>query len=383
MLALARRILAARWSLARLALAAFVLWVVATDTPRRLAALELRALPMFDFASEVAALRAQGRFGEALMVADTALNADADDPLSPAARTAVENERDLTRAEQSSWLRRAKDAGLGALSGTGDSLEALIGAVATDFFIVGDIRDLVIQGSKLAVDGEADPVILSLSGIGLATTLAPEIDWAPSILKAARKAGTLSRRFADNLVTIIKSGKKERAIAVMGDVASLSKRASPGGAMRLMRHADDADDLAALARFAERQPGAAFALHLGGPNAARLAKTAANAADLSADAEKLFVKASRRGVAGQSLVNSRTGRALLRPHALVGVTKALWKGNAAKLVERALDRLAPDAWWLLPALGTWVFIELALLSRRLAPRRAHAPPAAEELRHAA
>lgn len=53
--------------------------------------------------------------------------------------------------------------------GAHDSLEGWIGAVAADFFIVGDVRDLVIEGGELALDGESDEVILALSGIGLAT----------------------------------------------------------------------------------------------------------------------------------------------------------------------------------------------------------------------
>ena len=35
-------------------------------------------------------------------------------------------------------------------------------------------------------------VIVALSAVGLATTLAPEVDWAPSLLKAARRAGSMT-----------------------------------------------------------------------------------------------------------------------------------------------------------------------------------------------
>lgn len=350
-----------RWGLARLALAAFLLWAVAVDTPRRLAGIELRALPGFDYAAEVASLRAAGRYGEALMVADAGLAAEGDDALSHEARSRVEAERAATIAEQSSWLRRAKDAGMGALSGTGDSLESLIGAVAADFFIVGDVRDLVIQGGKLLVDGEGDPVIAALSGVGLATTLAPEVDWVPSLLKAARKAGTLSKRFAEGLVDLLKAGKRERVLAVMGDVGVLSRRASPGGAMRLLRHADDADELAALARFVERERAGAFALHVTQDAGARLVKSTPGDA---AAIDRLVVKASRRGEAGRSFLRSKAARALTTPHPLVGVGKAVWKGNGEKLAQRLVDRLAPGAWWLLPTLAAWVFVEGAWLVRR-------------------
>src|ERR1043165_1325312 len=131
--------------------------------------MELASLPEFDFAGEVAYLRGAGRYGEALMVADAGL-----DGASESARSAIQRERDATVREQSSYLRKAKDVGLGALSGKGTSIESLIGAVAADFFVIGDIRDLVIQGGRYVLDGEADEVVVLLSGVGVATTVLPE-----------------------------------------------------------------------------------------------------------------------------------------------------------------------------------------------------------------
>jgi hypothetical protein len=164
----------ARWNLLRLAVAAFLLFTIASDTEARLARLQYAALPEFDYATEVGYLRGSGRYGEALVVAEAGLDA-----ASGPAREAIQREKDLTLKEQSSYLRRAKDLGLGALSGRGDSIEGLIGAVAADFFVVGDVRDLVIQGGRYVLDGETDELILILSGVGLATTLAPEVDWVP------------------------------------------------------------------------------------------------------------------------------------------------------------------------------------------------------------
>ncbi|MGQ0628162.1 MAG: hypothetical protein ACT4PL_08705, partial [Phycisphaerales bacterium] len=71
------RILAAlygrRWNLLRLMVALFVLWAVATDTAARLARMRLAALPDFDYASEVRRLREEGRYGEAMVIADAGL----------------------------------------------------------------------------------------------------------------------------------------------------------------------------------------------------------------------------------------------------------------------------------------------------------------------
>src|SRR2546423_8870827 len=125
---------------------------------------------------------------------------------------------------------------MGAVSGRGDSLESLIGAVAADFFIVGDVRDLVIQGGRYVLDGETDQVVLILSGVGLATTLAPEVDWVPAVLKAARKAGALSRGLADSIIASAKAGKREALTSLMKDVRRIPEHASTVGATDLHRH---------------------------------------------------------------------------------------------------------------------------------------------------
>src|SRR5207253_644783 len=98
----------------------------------------------------------------------------------------------------------------GALVGEGDSLEALVGAIAADMFIVGDIRDLVIQGGRLAVDGDSDELILALSAVGVLTTVMPEVDWVAAFLKVAKKAGALSKRMVEALVRVIRRATDTR-----------------------------------------------------------------------------------------------------------------------------------------------------------------------------
>ena len=59
-----------KWNLARLAVALLVLAVLTLDAGPRLARMQLAALPGFDYAAEVARLRGERRYGEALMVAE-------------------------------------------------------------------------------------------------------------------------------------------------------------------------------------------------------------------------------------------------------------------------------------------------------------------------
>jgi hypothetical protein len=354
----------ARWNVLRLLIAAAILYVFATDTGARIARLQLASLPDFDYAAEVRALREQGRLGEALVIADAGLE-DAD--LSPEARAAIVQERDLTVARQNSVLQALLAAGKGALTGDADSLEGLIGAVATDFFIVGDLRDLVIEGGKQVIDGDGDGVILTLSVLGVVTTLAPEVDWVPSLLKAAARAGTLTPRMAEFLKNAIKRKRTAEIMPLFDDLRAISSHASPGGAMRLLRHCEDPRDAAAIARYLENTGRrGAFALHITGVHGADLVKRGEHT---------LLIKAARKGRPGAAMLRNPSMKALMRPHPLLGVAKALWKGNAEKTLSRLLDRIDPGAWWLVPALAAWVVIELSLLVQRFRPRRAAPTPA--------
>ncbi len=343
----------AKWNVLRLLLAAAVLIVFATDTGARIARLQLASLPGFDYAAEVRALREQGRYGEAVVIADAGLE---DESLDAAARAALETQRSLTVCERDSLLTKALAAGKGAVTGDADSLEGLIGAVATDFFIVGDVRDLVIEGGKHLIDGDGDGVILTLSVLGVITTLAPEIDWVPSLLKVCARAGTLSSRMGEHLKTTIKSKRTAELVPLFDDVRAVAAHASPGGAVRLMKHCDEPRDVAAIARYLESSgKQGAFALHVTGRQGADLVKSGEGA---------LLIKAARKGRPGAVMLRHPSMRALARPHALIGIAKAVWKGNAEKVISRALERLDPSAWWLIPALAGWVVVEVGWLFQR-------------------
>lgn len=352
-----RSVWRSRWGVLRLAAALAVLWSLVAALPARWARVELASLPDLDYVSEVRALRAEGRYGEAVLVADAGLDA-----ASGPAAAALAAERERTVAERDAFLRRAKLVGLGALSGTGDSLEMLLGAIAADLFVVGDIRDLAIQGSRYVVDGETDGVILLLSGVGLATTVAPQADWAPSVLKVARKTGAMSRTLGEQIVRLVRGGRTDELRALLADVGTLASKATPGGAVRLIRHADNAEDVAALARFVERSPAGAFALHVTGKEGAQLVKR------LGAGADDVVVAAARKGPAGVAWLRTGGYKALMRPHPVVGLLKGLYKGNVQGAAARMAERLGPHLWWAIPLAGAWVFLEAGLIVRRATER---------------
>lgn len=348
------RLLRARWGVLRLSIAALVLWALVGDHAGRLARLELAALPDMDYAGEVRRLSDEGRFGEAVMIADAGLLVS-----SGPAHEALAQARQRALDEQASWARRLKSVGMGAVTGRGESLEALAGAVTADLFIVGDVRDVIIEGSRLAIDGEADGVILALSSVGVATTIAPEIDWGVSLLKIGRKTGAVGKSMGEQIVRAFKRGDSGSIRKLAEHSATLARSTSPATALRALRGCESVEDAAQLATFVQRNAGSgALALHVIGPKTLDVVRGGERA-------EKLLIKAARKGDAGAAWLRS-SGRVLARPHLLVGLAKGLYKGNVEALVARLAERLDPHGWWITPLAAAWVVLEMGLLWRRLA-----------------
>jgi hypothetical protein len=370
-----RRLLRARWSILRVALAVFCLWTLGASAGERLARSALAALPDYDAATEARALAAQGRYAEALALAESA--AALASPQSGAQLAALAAEIDDQRA---SFARRASDFATGAAlggprEGRDASIEALAGAVITDFFLVGDLRDLTIQSVRFARGEETDEVIVALSAVGVATTLAPAVDAGASLLKILRRLGVLGEKFADELVTLFRAGRRAELESAMAQTADLATRLSPAGAARVLRSARGTDELAAAADFlARRGDGAALAFHAAPAASLRLAGDAAalRRAGRLADADALesaVLTAARKGPRGMdALSRPAVLRALTAPRPILGALKGIWKGTLPDLVARTLARL--DAAWncLLPLVAAWTVLELCLLAFRLFPR---------------
>lgn len=356
-----KRLWAARWPLVRLCLAASLLAVAVADNPTRLARLQYRSLPNLDYQAEVQKLRAEKRYAEALLIAEAGL-----EELTGDERAALSKARDAVLAERDSWLRRGSEFVRGVIIGDGTSVEALVGAVTADMFVVGDVRDLLIQGGRLAVDGDADKLVLALSAVGLMTTVLPEIDVVAALLKVAKKAGALSQRMAASLLHLFErvlkgSGDGRELRPVVRNLHVLMDKATPAGALRFLRQLDDPKDVERVAAFLERHPHGAVALHVAGKEGVEVVKRGAR------EAEETLVLAAKKGQHGMAWLRAGNAK-LLRPHLLLGLAKGVYKGTLPRALERFLNEYVdPKGWLILPALAVWVLLEIYAVWRRLLP----------------
>lgn len=190
----------------------------------------------------------------------------------------------------------------GAASGEPTDGASLLGSMSLDFFVIGDIRDILVQGYREITNDDGDRLILGLSAIGLATTLTPEFDWAPSMLKSFKRSGALNPKFGKNLLKIsddaVKSRNFGKLTKVTQDFASAARKMGPGPLSGAVRSVDSATDMSRLSRAAAKDFRGTYVIATGFGNVGvkKIAKDGSNIATLvsklrrSSRAVKVFRK---------------------------------------------------------------------------------------------
>ncbi|WP_242482356.1 hypothetical protein [Thiocystis violacea] len=260
----------------------------------------------------------------------------------------------------------------GLLGGTSDETLGQATSVATDFFVIGDLRDLTKQGINWASGEETDEVVVALATIGVAASAAQLASGAatvgtvgaaaPSvaattalkggatILKAARKLGKLPPWLGKTLVKSAKSVKQTRSLdsvtELFGSVYTLAKTR---GGMTLLSKTHDAASLKRMAAFAETFGQHSATLYrIGGDS---VLQTARRTGELGQDAIKLAATYGQQGL-----------RALDRMGAVTFVkvsaraSKIAYKGDLIRLIARWLMQVPTWALYAIVGLGIAVWV---------------------------
>ncbi|UJS24396.1 hypothetical protein [Thiothrix winogradskyi] len=199
-------------------------------------------------------------------------------------------------SKRESWSYQLDKLGEGLLSGTSDETIGKVAGVATDFFVIGDIRDLAEQGVNLAQGEEVDEILVALATLGVvastaqvasgAGTVATGGVAAPSVvgstvvksgliaLKTAKKLGKLPPWLGKTIVKTAKTAKQSKSLeeltGFIGDVNSL---ANTRGGFKLIGNAENAADLRRMAKFADAFGShSATIYHIGGSVAVDVAQ---------------------------------------------------------------------------------------------------------------
>jgi hypothetical protein len=142
----------------------------------------------------------------------------------------------------------------GLITGEAEDVSGFAGTTIGDLFVLGDVRDVVREGGRLAAGGEADELVLGLACVGLAVTAATYATLGAGVparvgltaIKAARQSGRLGAGMA---AWIGHSLREAVDWAMLKRAVSRAAVAEPTAAARGIREAVRIEKAQSLVRF--------------------------------------------------------------------------------------------------------------------------------------
>ncbi|WP_404465195.1 hypothetical protein LG331_02940 [Vreelandella aquamarina] len=227
------------------------------------------ALARIDPLPETHALVEEERYAEAADYLGFFIGYDyvGNDPAAQSLYQSIEEQR-------SDWLYQLDKLGEGLLHGSSDETIGQVASVTSDFFVVGDMRDLANQGLNLVQGEEVDEVLLALATLGLVATSAQVASTlgtgatggaaAPAVagttvvkssliaLKAARKLGKLPNWLKNSVMTAASQARQTGSMGQLRTMFSdINILAKTRGGLNILENTQNATDLRRAAHFAD------------------------------------------------------------------------------------------------------------------------------------
>lgn len=299
--------------------------------------------------------------------------------------------------KRESWLYQASKLVEGVLEGTSDETVGQAAGIATDFLVIGDIRDLTTQGINWSTGEKVDPVVTALSTLGLLATgaqiagggatvatggaAAPTVVGATAaksgvvILKAARKLGKLPPWLGKTLVRAAQTVTSTKSFASLSDTfTDVSKLARTRGGFHLLSESTDALSLRRMATFAEQfGEDTATLYRLGGE---AVVKAAQRTGELGKDAIKL---AATYGQDGLRMLDRYGATTFLKVSSRGA--KIAYKGDIFRLAARLLLHMPRWTLFVLLGLGIGIWVPWKRVLARgqpISPQQASSHDATED-----
>ena len=278
---------------------------------------------------------------------------------------------DRVKAERESYWFRARDIFNGIWQGKGACMESLVSATASDFFVVGDLRDLAWQGYNLYKGEQVDEFTAALAGVGMLLTVpsivsgggtAP-VKGTASLLKLSNRMGKISKPFRKSLTAAFKD------TARLGDLKPLKPLASslegiarvPGvkarDVMAVVARCDSVADLKTMEKLAATfGPKTGKFLKLGEGTAVNAFKRFGKSPQITAALDE----ALKFGPDGTRLLTKTGPRAFMKYVTMakygVRATRSAWQGRLVNLTAQALRYLPEWAMYVVAALSGMVVV---------------------------
>jgi len=152
----------------------------------------------------------------------------------------------------------------GISTGTSDELSGQISAIGSDFFLIGDLRDLAIEGEHYYHDEEVDTVLVSLSTIGLVASVTTFFTFGGSTvaksgvstLKMGHKSNLIPPWLSQTLVKEAKAIRKTKKLSsikpVFKNLNDLRKEVGIKDSLKLLSRTSNMKELEGVNRLSKR-----------------------------------------------------------------------------------------------------------------------------------
>ncbi len=152
----------------------------------------------------------------------------------------------------------------GISTGTSDELSGQISAIGSDFFVIGDLRDLAIEGEHYYHDEKVDTVLVSLSTIGLVATVTTFLTFGGSsvaksgvsALKLGHKSNLIPPWISLYVVKEAKSIRKTKKLSsikpLFQSLDELRKEVGLKDALKLLSHTRNMKELRGMTKLSKR-----------------------------------------------------------------------------------------------------------------------------------
>ena len=252
----------------------------------------------------------------------------------------------------------------GIVKGKSDEDIGRISAIASDFLVIGDIRDLSIQGANYANGKEVDNLIVALSSLGLlatATTVYSAGATAPvktsiSVLKYGKKVNKIPLWLQESIIKYAKVAKETKSLdkvnTLLQPISKLYNKVGLNQTLNLLKISKNSKELKALANFSSRFGKKSPVLLLATNNRALHYATA-----MPNVSTKSFIHASTYGEDGlKGLKKLGEAKFMKRVGFYANLSKTTYKGNLNSLFNYLLKNIPNSILYGIVFLGLFYFI---------------------------
>ena len=166
--------------------------------------------------------------------------------------------------KRSSLSYKSEKIAQGIRTGTSDELSGQLSAIGSDFFVIGDLRDLVLEGTHYLKHEEVDPVLVSLSTIGLVASASTFLTLGSSavaksgisLLKLAHKSKHIPPWLSKYLIREAKQIRKTKELSsikpLFKTLNTIQKQVGLTNTLKLLSYSKNIRQLKGMSKLSKR-----------------------------------------------------------------------------------------------------------------------------------